>query len=96
MGRDYLVMVIEAGLMGPLEIEGATYRGIMPPQGPALKNEDVAAVLNYVLTSFNQNTLPNDWQAFTSAEVARISSRYPNTTMQTMQLLRNAAFLDSQ
>ncbi len=86
-------MVIEAGLMGPLEIEGATYRGIMTPQGPALKNEDVAAVLNYVLTFFNQNTRPNGWKAFASAEVAKIKSRYPNTTMQTTQLLRHSAFL---
>lgn len=32
-GRDYLIMVVEAGLMGPIKVNGMTYRSVMPAQG---------------------------------------------------------------
>ncbi|HXA36753.1 MAG TPA: c-type cytochrome, partial [Steroidobacteraceae bacterium] len=31
-GRDYLVMVVTTGLMGPLKVGGVSYNGVMPAQ----------------------------------------------------------------
>lgn len=79
-GRDYLVMVISAGLMGPIVIEGKQYSGIMPAQGEALGPEGIALVLNFLLVNLNGMESTTDWQAFTAAEVENIQARYPNLT----------------
>jgi len=46
-GRNYLVLAISRGLMGPLTIDGKTYRGVMPAQS-GLDDAAIAAVLNHV------------------------------------------------
>lgn len=40
------------GLVGELEIEGELYNGNMPAWGQQLNDEEVAAVINYIRTSF--------------------------------------------
>jgi len=69
-GRDYLVQLVAYGMYGEVEITGTTYTGIMPAFG-SWPDEKLAAVLNYVLTEFNAETLPPDFQPFTASEVAR-------------------------
>lgn len=91
-GRDYLVMVTQAGLMGPISIEGVTYQSIMPPQGLSLGNEGIASVLNYILRRFNADTLGTEWQAFTAEEVARITSKYATANSQDVYKLRQSVF----
>lgn len=90
-GRDYLAMVIEAGLMGSINVEGLTYRGIMPAQGAAMDNDEVAQLLNYILQTFNANSLEDNWQAYTKSEVADIKSRYPKATGRDVHTLRKSA-----
>lgn len=91
-GRDYLVMVIQAGLMGGIEIGKVTYQGIMPAQGPAMTDKEIAAVLNYLLETFNANTSTDNWRRFTKYEVAVIKSRYPNLNGHAVHSLRQLAF----
>ncbi len=43
-----LVRITLFGLQGPVTVKGAVYQGIMPPQAPLLKDEEIAAVLTYV------------------------------------------------
>jgi Cytochrome c, mono- and diheme variants len=50
-GREYLIRVVLYGLQGPLTVEGKTYNGVMPPFRQ-LKDQQVADVLNYILTTF--------------------------------------------
>jgi mono/diheme cytochrome c family protein len=45
-GRRFLALAVVKGLMGPLIVEGKTYRGVMPAQ--ALNDAEAAAVLNHV------------------------------------------------
>ena len=46
------------GLQGPLKVGSATYNGVMPGYGQ-LSDAEVAALLNYVLSSFgNKNPRP--------------------------------------
>ena len=91
-GRDYLVMVISAGLIGPIKVSGITYKNLMPPQGMTLTNNQIATVLNYVLQTFNQTTLPDEWMPFSSAEVGAILARYPEANSQSVHTLRLQAF----
>ena len=69
-GRAYLVHVLSFGLNGPIEVHGQTYNGVMYPW-PQFSNEDVAEVLNYVLTTFNAKLLPSPFTPYTAAEVKK-------------------------
>jgi mono/diheme cytochrome c family protein len=69
-GRAYLVHVVSFGMTGTVSVHGQTYNGMMQPW-PKLKDEDLAQVLNYVLTTFNTKLLPRDFPPLTSAEVKK-------------------------
>lgn len=64
-GRRYLILAVTRGLAGPITVEGKAYRGVMPAQ--VLKDDEVAAVLNHVVT-----TIAGGKGAFTAAEVAAV------------------------
>jgi nitrite reductase (NO-forming) len=65
--------VVLKGLMGPVTVNGATYRNVMPPQAQ-LSDADVAAVLTYVRTHFG-----NEGEPVTAAEVAETRAGGANT-----------------
>ncbi|MBO9471477.1 YVTN beta-propeller repeat-containing protein [Salinisphaera shabanensis T35B1] len=70
-GRDYLAHVLLFGLNGRITIEGKTYNGQMPAWGAALDDADIAKVLNYVLTAWDNNeSLPSGFKAYDAAEIA--------------------------
>lgn len=94
VGREYLVMVIQAGLMGRLSIDGSTYQGMMPAQGSSLGDDGIAAVLNYILQTFNAGSLHEEVQAFTAEEVATIKAQYPNASGRDIYTLRQTVFTD--
>ena len=50
-GREYLIRVVLYGLQGPLTVGGTTYNGVMPPFRQ-LRDQEVADLLNHVLTAF--------------------------------------------
>ncbi len=69
--RSYLIAVLLYGLVGKIEIEGqkAGYDGIMPSY-LSLKDEEAAAVLNYILTSWgNDKLLPKDFKPISAGEI---------------------------
>ena len=67
-GRRYLVLAVRLGLIGPLSVEGQTYRNVMPAQG--LDAASIAAVLNHVGTKIAHEGPA--FAPFTPAEVAAI------------------------
>lgn len=67
-GREYLVAVVAYGLMGTIEVEGVQYFGVMAGLGAAMSDEDIAAVLNYVVFELGDDA--GDVHPFTAAEVA--------------------------
>jgi len=91
-GRDYLVMVIQAGLMGSLTIEGIRYQGMMPAQGGSLGDKGIAEVINYLLQTFNAETLASSSKPFDAEEVSAIKARYPKASGYDIYQLRKAAF----
>ena len=86
--RSYLITVLLYGLQGKIDIEGqkSGYDGIMPSHY-SLKDEEVAAVLNYVLTSWgNDKLLPKDFQPISADEVK--TQRGKNLTKQQVYQIR--------
>jgi mono/diheme cytochrome c family protein/heme/copper-type cytochrome/quinol oxidase subunit 4 len=69
-GREYMINVVLYGLQGEIEVEGAKYNSIMTPWGPLLKDDQIASVLNYVLTSWGNDALLEDFTPITPEEVA--------------------------
>ena len=81
-GRTYLVAVITKGVMGKIEVLGESYRGMMPAQGHEFSDDDLAALLNYLMTTF-----PPQGKAkpFTTEEVAsrkaQVAGLTPNAVL---------------
>ena len=57
---DRLIKISLYGLMGPLEVNGKKYDGLVPmtPFGGMLKDNDIAAVLTFVRNSFGNKAEP--------------------------------------
>jgi mono/diheme cytochrome c family protein len=69
-GRQYLIKVLLNGLQGEIIVKGKTYNGIMPSWN-VLKDEEIAAVLNYEVHSWgNAELLPEDFTPILPEEVA--------------------------
>lgn len=87
-GKSDLHTVLLYGLQGKIDIEGqkAGYDGIMPSHY-TLKDEEIASVLNYVLTSWgNDKLLPRDFKPISADEVK--AERGKNLTKQQVYQVR--------
>lgn len=68
-GRDYLGRVLINGLQGPINVSGFSYNGVMPKY-ETLKDTQIAALLNYISTTWgNSSTLPPDYKPYTAEEI---------------------------
>ncbi len=70
-GREYLVHVVSFGMMGEISVKGRKYSGFMQAW-TQLSEEEVAEVVNYILTGFNAALLPKDFHPLTAEEVGRL------------------------
>ena len=69
-GRTFLIDILLYGMEGEIEVEGKKYDGAMPAFGEQLKDDEIAAVLNYILTSWgNDKMLPKGHKGITAEEV---------------------------
>ncbi len=69
-GKDYLVHALLYGVQGQLVVNGTSYSGVMPAW-QQLSDDQIAAVLNYVTTAWdNQDVLADDVAPFTPDEIA--------------------------
>ena len=71
------VAVITHGLQGPIEVDGKQFNSVMPPYGTGqpLSDDEIAAVLTYVRTSFG-----NSSGAVTAQQVADARARIGDHT----------------
>ena len=70
-GRAFLVHASVFGIQGKISAQGKAYSGFMPPFAQ-LSNEQVAGILNHILTEWNNDLLPKDFKPFTADEVAKL------------------------
>lgn len=69
-GRAYLPAVVLNGLSGPIDVEGLSYDGVMPPW-PDLDDRQIANLLNYVVSAWgNATELPEGFVAYSAEEIA--------------------------
>lgn len=84
-GRRYVSGVILAGLAGKLESKGVVYNGIMP-SWQALPDADLAAVANYVVSTFNAAETPASHREFVAEDFA--AKRAAKPTAKELRALR--------
>lgn len=70
-GRPYLINLLLYGLQGEIQVQGETYNGVMPPW-QQLPDQDIADILNYVVTEWDGNRQLQDFTPFEAAEVAEL------------------------
>ena len=74
--RAFPVQVILFGLEGEIEVEGKTFKGMMPALGSQLKDNEIAAVLNHILASWgNDKMLPKGHKEYTSTEIKALRGK---------------------
>ncbi len=54
------IRILMNGLQGPVTVKGTVYNGAMPAWGPQLTNEEIAAVLTHVRSSWGNAAAPVD------------------------------------
>lgn len=64
-GREYLAQVLVSGMVGTITSRGVKYNGNMPPA--TLSDEELVAVMGYVLTTFNKVSPPLPVELFDAA-----------------------------
>ena len=69
---ERMVQILLHGLQGKITVKGAQYNLVMPPQA-ALNHEQIAAVTNYVRTSWG-----NKGEAINASLVAKEQAKFPN------------------
>jgi mono/diheme cytochrome c family protein len=52
-GKRYLAQILISGMIGPIDTEGHKFNGMMPSFRADLSDTEIAAVINYVLGSFD-------------------------------------------
>lgn len=90
-GRDYLVMVVAAGSMGQIDVDGKKLMGVMPAQA-GLTDADIAAVINHTLAFTPAGEGAAAPKLFDAAEVAEIRARHKGATPTTVHQLRGEVF----
>jgi cytochrome c5 len=70
-GRTYLAHLVLSGMEGEITVDGKAFSSTMPPLGEILNDEQLAAALDHVLHSWNNDkALPPGFQPILPAEIA--------------------------
>ncbi len=74
LARDFPILVVLHGLDGPIKVNGKNYKNTMPPFD-FLSDAEIAAVINYVRSSFGNDALkPADMAELAANDVAAAKS----------------------
>jgi len=79
---DRLAAIVLHGLMGPIEVKGQTWNGVMPPQGATLDDRQIAAVLTYIRSEWGNDSPPVE--PATVGGIRETFSGHPPWTMETL------------
>ena len=78
-GSGFMARLVLFGMTGAIEVEGTQYDGNMPSWGESLKDNEIAAVIDYVLTAWdNDRQLPKDFKPIAPSDIA--AARAENLT----------------
>lgn len=83
---DRSVKIILHGLHGPVDVLGKTYNLEMPPQGAMLPDDQIAAILTHVRTSWGNQASPVTPDAVKSIRAATLERETPWTAEELLKL----------
>jgi mono/diheme cytochrome c family protein len=52
-GKRYLAQILVSGMIGPIDTEGHKFSGLMPSFRAELSDAEIAAIINFVLGTYN-------------------------------------------
>jgi mono/diheme cytochrome c family protein len=87
-GSSRVIRIVLHGLSGPITVAGKPFNGAMTALGPALSDEEIAAVLTYIKNAkewgheTGQEVTPEQVSAIREAESARTSNWMADELMQ--------------
>jgi nitrite reductase (NO-forming) len=67
-----LVAIVERGLRGRIVVDGVTYNGIMPPWKNEIPDDEIASVLTYIRSSWNNRASGITLEEMRSLDVAPV------------------------
>jgi len=73
--EERLIALVLYGLQGPFEVDGVMYNGVMPGHAATLPDEQVAAILTYIRTSWG-----NEAPEITADQVREVRAAYDGRT----------------
>jgi mono/diheme cytochrome c family protein len=76
---DRAIKIVLGGLHGPVEVNGKTWNLDMPPQGAVLNDDQVAAILSYVRSSWGNKAAAVEASRVKSVRAATASRNEPWT-----------------
>jgi mono/diheme cytochrome c family protein len=79
-GKRYLAQVLISGMIGPIDTEGHKFNGMMPSFRADLSDTEIAAVINYVLGTFNDVSDAGATTPVAPGDVAAASASNPIAT----------------
>ena len=91
-GRAYLIHVLLKGINGPMRVDGVLYQGYMQGYQSTLGDEQISALLNYMVTQLN-DTKPVGFAWFSAAEIAGVRAALALATTTSLEK-RNQLELD--
>jgi mono/diheme cytochrome c family protein len=53
-----VIAIVKHGISGKIEVNGTAYSGIMPPWGGLISDDDIAAVVTYIRSSWHNRATP--------------------------------------
>ncbi len=86
-GKEYLISVVLQGLNGPIESQGQAYNGYMQAFATSLTDDEVAGVLNYVLTRIVKSPVEES-PPINGYDVASVRKKIADKTLPTSHALR--------
>jgi mono/diheme cytochrome c family protein len=79
-GKRYLAQILISGMIGPIDTEGHKFNGMMPSFRADLSDTEIAAVINYVLGTFNDVSDAGATTPVAPEDVAAVSASNPIAT----------------
>ena len=83
---DRAVKIVLHGLEGPVEVMGKSFNLAMPPQGAVLPDENIAAILTYVRSSFGNKETPVTQEAVAKLRAGTANREKPWTGAEILKL----------
>ena len=77
IGRDYLIQITIGGMRGKIEVNGTTYRGVMPAIIAGADDASIAALLNDLVRRFGTDAQRKQLPLFDKNDVSRIKQAQP-------------------